>query len=102
MTEEDKVAAFDYFELLKEEEAESKKKQQQFCISLRKKKMETEKNTGPSREEIKIPKEENKSLPLFEQANKNLSEANETKEREKDLIGEGITPTIKLERRMNF
>ena len=59
MTEEDKQTALDYFELLKEEEAENKKRQQQFSISLRKKKMETEKNTGPSREEIKIPKEEN-------------------------------------------
>jgi hypothetical protein len=29
--------------------------------------MGTEKNTGPSREEIKIPKEENKIPPLPEQ-----------------------------------
>ena len=72
MTEEDKVAALEYFELLKEQEAESKRKQQQFSISLRKKKMETEKNTGQSREEVKIPKEENKILPLSEQTDKNL------------------------------
>ena len=64
--------------------------------------METEKNTGPSREEIKIPKEKNKILPLYEQTDKNLSEANKAKERERDLIGEGITQKIKLERRMNF
>ena len=102
MTEEDKEAALDYFELLKEEEAESKRKQQQFSISLRKKKMETEKNTGPSREEIKMPKEENKALPLSEQVNKNLSEANETKEREKDLIGEGITPKIQIREENEF
>ena len=88
MTEEDKVAELDYFELLKEQEAESKRKQQQFSISLRKKKMETEKNTCPSREEVKIPKEENKIPSQSEQADRNLSEANEAKEREKDLIGE--------------
>jgi sortase (surface protein transpeptidase) len=102
MTEEEKEAALDYFELLKEEEAENKKRQQQFSISLRKKKMETEKNTGPSREEIKIPKEENKILPLSEQTNKNLSEANEMKEREKDLIGEGITPKIQIREENEF
>ena len=60
MAEEDKQTALDYFELLKEEEAENKKRQQQFSISLRKKKMEIEKNSGQNREEVKIPKEENK------------------------------------------
>ena len=64
--------------------------------------METEKNTGPSREEIKIPKEENKILPLSEQTDKNLYEANETKEREKDLIGEGITPKIQIREENEF
>ena len=102
MTEEDKQTALDYFELLKEEEAENKKKLLQFCISLRKKKIETEKNTDPSREEVKIPKEENKVLPLAEQANRNLSEANETKEREKDLIEEGITPKIQIREENEF
>jgi hypothetical protein len=64
--------------------------------------METEKNTGPSREEIKIPKKENKILPLSEQTDRNLSEANETKEREKDLIGEGITPKIQIREENEF
>ena len=64
--------------------------------------METEKNTGPSREEIKIPKEENNMPPLSEQANKNLSEGNETKEREKDLIGEGITPKTQIREENKF
>ena len=43
MTEEDKQTALDYFELQKEEEAENKKRQQQFCISLRKKKLKPRK-----------------------------------------------------------
>ncbi len=64
--------------------------------------METEKNTGPSREETKIPKEENNSLPLAEQTERNLSEANETKEREKDLIGEGIHPKIQIREENEF
>ena len=64
--------------------------------------METEKNTGPSREEIMIPKEENKVLPLSEQTKKNLSEANETKERKKDLIGEGITPKNQIREENEF
>ena len=64
--------------------------------------METEKNTGPSREEIKTPKEENKILHLSEQTDKNLSEANETKEREEDLIGEGITPKIQIREENEF
>ena len=37
-----------------------------------------------------------------EQADKNLSEANETKEREKDLIGEGITPKIQIREENEF
>ena len=64
--------------------------------------METEKNTGPSREETKISKEENTVLPLSEQTDRNLSEANETKEREKDLIGEGITPKIQIREENEF
>jgi hypothetical protein len=64
--------------------------------------METEKNTGPSREEIKIPKEENKILPLSEQTDKNLYEADETKERDEDLIGEGITPKIQIREESEF
>ena len=64
--------------------------------------METEKNTGPSREEVKIPKEENKVLPLSEQSNKNLPEANETKERDEYLIGEGITPKIQIREENEF
>ena len=54
--------------------------------------METGKNSGQSREEAKIPKEENRMPSQSEQTDRNLSEANETKEREKDLIGEEITP----------
>jgi len=88
--------------LLKEEEAENKKRQQQFCISLRKKKMETEKNPGRSREEVKIPKEENKMPSQSEQTDRNLSEANETKEREKDLIGEGTTPKNQIREESEF
>ena len=64
--------------------------------------METEKNTGPSREETKTPKEENNMPSQSEQADKNLSEANETKEREKDLIGEGITPKIQIREENEF
>ena len=64
--------------------------------------MEIEKNPGQSKEEIKIPKEENNMPSQSKQADRNLSEANEMKEREKYLIGEGINPKIKLERRMNF
>ncbi len=64
--------------------------------------MEAEKNTGPSREEVKIPEEESKVLPLSDQANKNLFEANETKERVKDLIGEGITPKIQIREENEF
>ena len=82
MTEEDKVAALDYFELLKEQEAEIKRKQQHFSISLRKKKMETGKNSGQSREESKFPKEENKMPSQSEHADRNLYEADETTERE--------------------
>ena len=64
--------------------------------------METGKNTGPSREEIKIPKEENKILPLSEQTDKNLSEAKKAKERGRDLIGEGITPKIEIREENEF
>ena len=48
--------------------------------------METEKHTGPNREETKTPKEENNMPSQPEQANRNLSEANEMKEREKTLL----------------
>ena len=99
MTEEDKEAARYYFELLKEEEAKGKKRQQQFSISLRKKKMETEKITGKNREEAKTRKEENKTPSQPEQSDKNLYE---TKEREKDLIGEGITPKIQIREENEF
>ena len=64
--------------------------------------MEAEKNTGPSREEVKIPKEGNKMPSQSEQTDRNLSEANETKEREKDLIGEGITPKIQIREENEF
>ena len=64
--------------------------------------METEKNTGPSREETKIPKEENNMPSQSEQKDRNLSEADETKEREKDLIGEGITPKIQIREENEF
>ena len=64
--------------------------------------METKKNTGPSREEIKIPKEENNMPSQSEQTDKNLSEANETKKREKDLIGEGINPKIQIREENEF
>ena len=102
MTEEDKEAALGYFELLKEKEAKNKEKQQQFCISLRKKKMEAEKISCQSREEEKIPKEENKIPSHPEQTNKHLSEANEAKERGKDFIGEGITPKIQIREENEF
>ena len=64
--------------------------------------METEKNTGPSREETKTPKEENNMPSQSEQADKNLSEANEMKEREKYLIGEGINPKIQIREENEF
>ena len=64
--------------------------------------MGTEKNSGQSREGTKIPKEENKMPSQPEQADKNLSEANETSEREKDLIGEGITPKNQIREENEF
>ena len=64
--------------------------------------METDKNSGPSREEVKIPKEQNTILPQSEQTDRNLSEANEMKEREKDLIGEGITPKNQIREENEF
>ena len=64
--------------------------------------METEKNTGPSREEVKILKEENNMPSKSEQTDKNLSEANEMKEREKYLIGEGINPKIQIREENEF
>ena len=64
--------------------------------------METEKNTGPSREEVKIPKEENKMPSQSEQADKILNEANEAKERDEYLIGEGITPKIQIREENEF
>jgi hypothetical protein len=67
-----------------------------------KKKMEIEKNSGQSREEVKIPMEENNMPSQSEQTDRNLSEANDTKEREKDLIGEGITPKIQIREENEF
>ena len=64
--------------------------------------MEAEKNSGQSREEDKIPREENNMPSQSEQADRNLSEANETKEREKDLIGEGITPKNQIREENEF
>ena len=64
--------------------------------------METEKNSGQSREEVKISKEENNMLSQPEQADRNLFEANEAKEREKDFIGEGITPKIQIREENEF
>ena len=64
--------------------------------------MEDEKNPGRSREEVKIPKEENKMPSQSKQTDRNLSEANETKEREKDLIGEGITPKNQIREENEF
>ena len=64
--------------------------------------METEKNTGPSREEVKIPKEEIKMPSQSEQRDRNLSEAYEMKEREKYLIGERITPKIQIREENEF
>ena len=42
MNEEDKEDATSYFQLLREEEATSKKRQQEYAISLRKKKLGAE------------------------------------------------------------
>jgi hypothetical protein len=42
MTEEDRVDAIRYFLVLKEEETASMKRLQEYAISLRKKKLETE------------------------------------------------------------
>ena len=64
--------------------------------------MEIEKNSGQSREEVKIPKEENNMPSQSEQIDRNLSEVNETKEREKYLIGEGITPLIQIREENEF
>ena len=64
--------------------------------------METEKNSGQSREEGKIPREENNMPSQSEQTDRNLSEANETSEREKDLIGEEITPKIQIREENEF
>jgi hypothetical protein len=64
--------------------------------------MATEKKSGQSIEEVKIPKEENNMPSQPEQADRNLSEANETKEREKDLIGEGITPKNQIREENEF
>ena len=64
--------------------------------------MEDEKNTGQNREETKTPKEENKMPPQSEQADRNSSEANETKERERDLIGEGISPKNQIREENEF
>ena len=64
--------------------------------------MEIEKNSGQNREEVKIPKEENNMPSQSEQADKNLSEANEMKERGKYLIGEGINPKIQIREENEF
>ena len=64
--------------------------------------METGKNSGQSREETEIPKEENKMPSQSEQTDRNFYEANETKEREKDLIVEGITPKNQIREENEF
>ena len=64
--------------------------------------METEKNTCPSREEVKIPKEENNMPFKSEQTDRNLIEANENTERGKDLIGEGIIPKNQIREENEF